>query len=103
MKTRSVVMKFVPVMKASRKIEPRATVLGLTEDNVGSVAVTMVTVVFAVTVVSATEVAVTVIVLVEGAEAGAVYTPVFASIVPLPVVVGSDQVTFRQLGLLVRF
>jgi hypothetical protein len=46
-------------------------VVGLSEDRVGSTAVTMVTVVFAVTVVSAAEVAVTVTVLGEGAVAGA--------------------------------
>ena len=99
MKTLSVEMKFVPVMKRSWEREPRATVVGFTEVRVGSVAVTMVTVVFAVTVVSATEVAVTVIVFGEGADAGAVYTPAFVSIVPAPVVEGSDQVTFLQFGL----
>jgi hypothetical protein len=52
----------------------------------------------AVIVVSATEVAVIVTVLGEGAGVGAVYTPL-ASIEPRPVgVVGTDQVTFRQVG-----
>jgi hypothetical protein len=60
-------------------------------------AVTTVTVAVAVTAVSFTEVAVIVTVLGEGAVAGAVYLPLLGSIVPTPVVVGTDQVTTWQL------
>jgi hypothetical protein len=76
-------------------------VLGLTALTLGTTALTTVTEVVAVTAVSATEVAVRVTTLGEGTADGAVYTPL-ASIVPTPVrVAGTDQVTFRQLGLVV--
>jgi hypothetical protein len=79
--------------------------LGLTDVTVGGMDVTTVIVAVAVTAVSATEVAVTVTELGEGAAAGAVYKPVFASMVPSEpavVTVGSDQVTFWQVGLEAR-
>ena len=66
----------------------------------GGAAVTTVAVAVAVAAVSATDVAVMMTVLGEGTAEGAVYTPVVAPIVPIPVsVVESDQVTFWQVGL----
>ena len=71
--------------------------MGLTDATVGLLAVTIVTVTLAVTVLSAAEVAVIVIMLGEGAVDGAVYTPL-ASIEPTPVVFeGTDQFTFRHV------
>ena len=79
---------------------------------VGVAAVTTVTVAVAVTEVSATEVAVmTTVLLGQGTAEGAVYTPVVEPIVPASGVghavvaaggVGSDQVTFSQVGFDVR-
>ena len=64
------------------KHRTRPMTFGPTDVTVGSVAVTIVTRAVDVTDVSATEVAVTEMELGEGAVAGAVYTPVFGSIVP---------------------
>src|SRR5487761_1953443 len=83
----------------SWKRPPKPVVLGLTEVTVGVVAVTTETVAVAVTDVSVTDVAVTITVLGEGTVVGAVYTPLVAPMVPIPVtVVESDQVTLLQVG-----
>jgi hypothetical protein len=77
--------------------------LGLTDVTVGAMDVTIVITALAVTAGSATDVAVTTIEFGDGAVLGAVYTPVVALIVPsepAAVTVGSDHVTFRQVGLL---